>query len=256
MIGLSGVAVAVLLTLSEFRRQREAAETLTLLEQDADPEVRQALAWTVAEGDLPVFRTWMAERLSEHREADPDVREALVNGLGRTGDGTLFTLLTDLALHDPVGYVRVGSYVAAARVDAAAFAAWAQDLPPPADDWDVLGQAQGWLAARDVRGFPELLRLSRTGDDVQRRMAIRALQDGFLPLVIAVGRWPTDGPDELPSDRASGWVDRLEAATRGLELQTLASDTWIAAGEARWVSRQLARVTSAREAIAHFLEGL
>ena len=245
------IVIAAALGWHAFRTRHDRA-ALKLLQSASGIERREG-AWHAANHDAPRALVWMARRLYERSEEDPDARESYAHALGRGGDPTYFDVVERVAQTDPDGYVCQSAWLATARLDADRFAAVAEGTPPRDDPWEQSGRAAAWLEIGDVRGVDDLLHWAVAGTEQQARPVSLALTRGLAPLLEAVGRWPSEYDIREGNLWPAALVAEVQRRCRTLDLQAIADDTLRHRERTARVQRNVGRMNRAREHVVRYL---
>lgn len=218
----------------------------------SDPQTRKQGAWAAIDHPNPALRQRMVAGVLGDEPID-DVREAFVYALGRIGDSGDMSAVESAIDLDPSGLVRAAAWLAAARMDPEHFRTLAATAKPARDDWDALGIAQARLLLGDPRDVDTLLRLARDGDHAQKVVAARSLTRDLLPLLDSVGQLPLDQPAWDGDTWRPASTDEIARRCAGLPLERLAVDLRQHEAAANRFRRDLARITTGRDRIAHWL---
>lgn len=262
-MGLLALSLVMILGLplgwTWFRGRTDRAALVQL--QSRDPAVRRRGAQLAAGVETPGAWRYMAALLSgggvesgaAPSEPDPDVREACVYALGRSGVAGFFPVIAGVIQGDPHPYVRQTAWLAAARLDPERFRALAAALPPGDEPADRIGRAAAWVELGDPRGAPDLLRWAVEGDAQQRKLACLALYRGVAPLLEAVGRWPRSQRVTEEEPWSPELVAEVARRCAALDLAALADDTRPHVRRAALVRRNVSRLNAARARLTRLL---
>jgi len=234
------------------------AGTKTVLEMlsSDNNEHRKIGAWLAADLGCIAGVDFIARAIELGLERVPDVKEAYVYALGRSGRQEHFPIVASVVNADPSGYVRQAAWLAAARIDPDRFRELAAPIDDSADLWDRMGVAVGLLEIGDSSRLAYLFEAALDGPADHKLIACNALYRNIGPLLEAVGRWPIGAR----AYRGRTWPPEFLAEIRKrcgeLDLQALADDTRPQMAAAKRLQRDARRLASARNWVARLLSAL
>ena len=251
-VGVAGVVI-IALALTLLARQRTADSDVLLWLKSEDPSQRQLGAWLAADRRDSAGAEYIAKQLAEDAEAVADVRASYAQTLGSFGSLEHFSLVAELASADSSGVVRQAAWVAAARIDPAAFEELAESYAGGDDVWNEIGLALGYLHAGDVGDVPALLGRAGDGEEAIRLVVSSGLSQELVPLLEVAGRWPLDADVREGEPWPPALVTEIERRCASIDLQDVADRVRLHRAAARRLERDALRMTSARNWIARLL---
>jgi hypothetical protein len=252
---LAALGLVPVVALSGYLLDRQSSQRRVRQLHAADPQLRRAAAWALAERPDRRGELELARRLDLESETDADVREAMVHTLGQLGNPQHFGPVIRAAEFDESGFVRQAAWLSAALLDAVRFRDFIADRPPARDAWDRVGLAQARLAVGDVSAVSDLLELAADGPPEPRALAMRAIERQLAPLLELAGRWPLDAPDRASGEWPVKFLIELRRRCQELDLAALSARIRQLDHEARRLRRDIGRVIGGRERLVRLLFG-
>jgi hypothetical protein len=228
---------------------------LQMLSSDKS-EHRKIGAWLAADTGCVAGLDFIARAVELGLERVPDVKEAYVYALGRSGRREHFGIVASVATGDSSGYVRQAAWLAAARIDPDRFRELAAKIDDSADLWDRMGVSIGLLEIGDCSRLAYLFEAALDGSADHKLIACNALYRNVGPLLEAVGRWPIGARAYRGRTWPPEFLDEVRKRCAELDLQALAEDTRPQMAAAKRLQRDARRLASARNWVARLLSAL